>query len=112
MRADISPKEIMMPTGWNQIAAKLLGLSLVSLFVLCVPALATEQFGTPKGDEGTRIFKATEHQHYSGTFHLSGQKTTLIGSMQDRAPLMMREKSQWLMAYSWWQVLIARTVRA
>ena len=75
-----------MPTGWNRMTAKLLGLSLVSLCVLYVPALAIEQFGTPKGDEGTRIFKATEHPHYSGHFHLVGQKTTLIGSMQDRTP--------------------------
>ena len=73
-----------MPTGWNRTAAKLLGLSLVSLCVLYVPALAIEQFGAPKGDEGARIFKATEHPHYSGQFHLSGQRTTLIGSMQDR----------------------------
>lgn len=75
-----------MPTGWNWMAAKLLGLSLLTLCVLCVTALAIGQFGTPKGDEGTRIFKATEHQHYSGQFHLSGQKATLVGSMQDRAP--------------------------
>jgi len=35
-----------------------------------------------------RIFKATDHQHYnySGQFHLSGQKTTLIGNIQNRAP--------------------------
>ncbi|MGH7148544.1 MAG: hypothetical protein ACREIJ_11685, partial [Nitrospiraceae bacterium] len=65
--------------GWNRISEKLIGLSLVSLFVLSAPALAIEQFGTPKGDEGMRIFKATEHQHYSGQFHLSGQKATLIG---------------------------------
>ena len=75
-----------MPTGWNWMAAKLLGPSLVLLFVLCVSALATGQFGTPKGDEGTRIFKATEHPYYSGQFHHSGQKANLIGSMQDRAP--------------------------
>ena len=30
--------------------------------------------------------KPTEHPYYSGQFHLSGQKTTLIGSMDDRAP--------------------------
>ena len=86
MRGTISPKETTMPTGWDRMAAKLLSLSLVSLCVLYLPALAIEQFGTPKEDEGTRIFKATEHQHYSGQFHLSGQRTTLIGSMQDRAP--------------------------
>ena len=35
------------------------------------------QFGTPKGAEGTRIFKATEHPFYSGEFHLKGNRTTL-----------------------------------
>jgi len=44
------------------------------------------QFGTPKGNEGTRIFKATEHPFYSGRFHLTGQRTTLIGSMKDASP--------------------------
>jgi len=43
-------------------------------------------FGTPKGDEGIPIFKATEHPFYSGQFHLTGQQTTLIGSMQDVSP--------------------------
>lgn len=43
-------------------------------------------FGTPKGAEGTRIFKATEHPMYSGQFRLKGGGTTLVGSMQDRAP--------------------------
>ena len=44
------------------------------------------RFGTPKGDEGTRIFKATEHPFYSGEFHLKGERATLIGSMRDTAP--------------------------
>lgn len=44
------------------------------------------QFGTPNGDKGTRIFKATEHPFYSGTFHLTGQQTTLIGSLRDVSP--------------------------
>ena len=44
------------------------------------------QFGTPKGAEGTRIFKATEHPSYSGEFHLRGDRGTLIGSMRDTAP--------------------------
>jgi hypothetical protein len=50
------------------------------------PAAEVAQSGTPKGDEGTRIFKATEHPHYSGQFHLKGQQATLVGSMQDRSP--------------------------
>ena len=44
------------------------------------------QFGTPKDTEGTRIFKATEHPYYSGEFHLTGDRTTLVGSMQDVSP--------------------------
>lgn len=44
------------------------------------------QFGTPKDNEGTRIFKATEHPYYSGQFRISGQKATLVGSMQDNSP--------------------------
>jgi hypothetical protein len=44
------------------------------------------QFGTPKGDEGTRIFKATEHPNYSGQFRIRGQKATLVGSMRDASP--------------------------
>lgn len=43
-------------------------------------------FGTPKGTEGTRIFKATEHPFYSGEFHLKGDRATLIGSMRDKSP--------------------------
>jgi len=49
------------------------------------PAIAA-QFGTPKAEEGTRIFTATEHPAYSGHFRLMGQKGTLIGSMADKAP--------------------------
>jgi hypothetical protein len=44
------------------------------------------QFGTPKETEGTRIFKATEHPYYSGEFHLTGGRATLVGSMQDVSP--------------------------
>lgn len=44
------------------------------------------QFGTPKGTEGTRIFQATEHPYYSGEFHLTGGRPTLVGSMQDVSP--------------------------
>jgi hypothetical protein len=45
-----------------------------------------DQFGTPKGTEGTRIFKATEHPYYSGEFHLTGGRATLVGSVRDPAP--------------------------
>jgi hypothetical protein len=44
------------------------------------------QFGTPKNDEGTRIFKANENPNYSGQFHLTGGQTTLVGSMKDQTP--------------------------
>ena len=44
------------------------------------------QFGTPKGGEGMRIFKATEHPFYSGEFHLKGERATLIGSVRDTPP--------------------------
>ncbi|MBI4401774.1 MAG: hypothetical protein HY581_09095 [Nitrospirae bacterium] len=57
--------------------------------VLCVLVLSgtdAVQFGTPQGDEGTRIFKATEHPNYSGQFRLQGQRGTLVGSMSDRPP--------------------------
>src|SRR5687768_1746016 len=44
------------------------------------------QFGTPKGSEGTRIFKADEHPHYSGQFRLNGYQAVLVGSMRDISP--------------------------
>ncbi len=43
-------------------------------------------FGTPKGTEGTRIFKAAEHPFYSGMFRLKGGGVTLVGSMRDQSP--------------------------
>lgn len=44
------------------------------------------QFGTPKDDQGTRIFKGTEHPNYSGAFSLRGERGTIVGSMHDRSP--------------------------
>jgi hypothetical protein len=61
-------------------------LCALVLVLIGAPVAAAGQFGTPKEDEGTRIFKATEHPPYSGQFHLSGQKGILIGSMKDEAP--------------------------
>ena len=75
-----------MHRRWSRITTCLLSLSFLTLSLISLPAAAIDQFGTPKGDEGTRIFKATEHPHYSGQFHLSGQKATLIGSVNDPAP--------------------------
>ena len=43
-------------------------------------------FGTPKGGEGTRIFKAAEHPHYTGEFRIKGDRAFLVGSMTDTAP--------------------------
>src|SRR2546425_12576344 len=64
------------------------GFCLVLLILLLIGSLGAElgQFGTPKGDEGTRIFKATEHPNYSGQFRLTGQGTVLVGSMHDLSP--------------------------
>ena len=58
----------------------------LTLMCLCAASVIAGQFGTPKGEEGTRIFKAEEHPRYSGQFHLTGQKAILVGSMNDRAP--------------------------
>lgn len=54
---------------------------------LASPAQAEDgKFGTPKGSEGTRIFNATEHPHYSGEFRLKGDRGTLVGSVDDPPP--------------------------
>jgi hypothetical protein len=39
--------------------------------LMFVPAAMAEQFGTPKDNEGTRVFQPTEHPYYSGQFHLA-----------------------------------------
>lgn len=62
-------------------------LVFVSVVLLvCTTDVVGGEFGTPKGNEGTRIFKAEEHPHYSGQFHLTGRKAMLVGSMNDEAP--------------------------
>lgn len=63
-----------------------IGSSMLAVALMCASAASAQQFGTPKGDEGTRIFKATEHPHYSGQFPLSGQKAILMGSMKNEVP--------------------------
>ena len=66
-------------TGWM--------MSALMTAVFWLPAMAEDgQFGTPKGTEGSRIFKAIEHPYYSGEFRLKGDRATLIGSMQDASP--------------------------
>lgn len=68
------------------ISKTFLGTTLMLFSLVSLLRAVTGQFGTPKGDEGTRIFTAIEHPHYSGQFHLIGQKGTLVGSMNDHAP--------------------------
>jgi len=75
-----------MLQGWNRNPLRMMGIAMAMLVCSSLFSLATGQFGTPKEDEGTRIFKATEHPYYSGQFHLSGQKALLIGSMRDSVP--------------------------
>jgi len=64
----------------------------IPIMVLTVAAFSTSsdgevaKFGTPKDQEGTRIFQATEHPHYSGQFLITGQQATLVGSVQDPSP--------------------------
>jgi len=67
-------------------AAPLVGSTVLALTLMFVTTAVAGQFGTPKENEGTRIFQPAEHPYYSGQFHLSGQRPPLIGSMQDRAP--------------------------
>jgi len=75
----------MQPLSMLQ-KARQLCMPLMLLLLLFVGVTTAGQFGTPKGEEGTRIFKATEHPTYSGHFRLTGQKGMLVGSMEDRAP--------------------------
>ncbi len=71
----------------TRVAIWLISISASVAFGVWVSAKAEEgQFGTPKGSEGTRIFKATEHPYYTGQFRLRGQKATLVGGMQDQSP--------------------------
>lgn len=66
--------------------SSILGVLILALTAGTSVGEEPKQFGTPKEDEGTRIFKATEYPHYSGQFHLKGQKATLVGGMQDKSP--------------------------
>ena len=61
-------------------------LTWLFLGVIFLGMATAGQFGTPKGEEGTRIFKATEHPTYSGQFRLTGRDGMLVGSMGDKAP--------------------------
>lgn len=74
----------------RRIGAATLSLALAALVtvVISAPLLLADkiEFGTPQGEEGTRIFKAPEHPFYSGKYLISGRKTTLVGSMRDSLP--------------------------
>ena len=65
-----------------------MGIIMVALLALASIIAKAEdgQFGAPKGQEGTWIFQATEHPYYSGEFHISGSRATMVGSMQDMSP--------------------------
>jgi hypothetical protein len=67
-------------------AAPLVASTVVAMALMFVFAAVAGQFGTPKENGGTRIFKPAEHPYYSGQFHLTGQRTTLIGSVNDQTP--------------------------
>jgi hypothetical protein len=71
----------------------LLRIAIISVAVTACVGIAskllqanTPQFGTPKDQEGTRIFQATEHPYYTGEFHLSGAQTMLMGKVEEMSP--------------------------
>ncbi len=66
--------------GW------MLAVVVVIVSVFSIDELTGNQFGTPTGEEGTRIFKATEYPNYTGLFRLKGERATLVGSVHDRSP--------------------------
>jgi hypothetical protein len=66
--------------------ARQLCVPLILLLLLIVSEASAGQFGTPKDEEGTRIFKAFEHLPYSGHFRMTGRKGTLVGTMGEKTP--------------------------
>jgi len=66
-------------------ARKFLNLSLLSLFALPVPALATEQFSIPKWVTSRASSRPWTINTIVGSFTFR-VKTTLIGNIQNRAP--------------------------
>ena len=61
-------------------------ITWILLVILFLGKATAGQFGTPKDEEGTRIFNAMEHPTYSGHFRLTGQNGTLVGSMGEQTP--------------------------
>jgi hypothetical protein len=71
----------------SRMAACVIAIAALVPVGVWISAKAAEgQFGTPKDTEGTRIFKATEHPYYSGEFHITGGRATLVGSVRDSVP--------------------------
>ena len=58
-----------MPIGYGTMTTQAVSLLFLSLTFSSVPPVIAGRFGTPKENEGTRIFQATEHPYYSGQFH-------------------------------------------
>jgi hypothetical protein len=62
-------------------------LCIASAAGLSMAVLSAEpRFGTPQATEGTRIFKATDHNQYSGLYRITGGRTVLVGRMKDETP--------------------------
>ena len=55
-----------MRIGYDTLTTRALSLLLLSLAFSPVSPVIAGQFGTPKENEGTRIFQPTEHPYYSG----------------------------------------------
>ena len=68
------------------VSMHLLILAVIAALSFPISVSADDQFGKPKGEEGTRIFKALEHPNYTGQFRISGRHATLVGSMHDQPP--------------------------
>lgn len=75
-----------MDPGEGMPARAVVALSALTLILISVATAISGGFGTPQKGEGTRIFRSTEHPYYTGRFHLTGQRTLLIGSMNDNSP--------------------------
>ena len=66
--------------------ASWIGPTGVVISFMCLAPVIAASFGTPNEGEGTKIFQSGEHPYYTGSFHLTGQGTILMGSMKDVSP--------------------------
>lgn len=73
---------------WYKVMKKSSILGSLIFFLMAGVSMGEDplQFGTPKKEEGTRIFKADENPFYTGQFNLTGSQTALIGRIGDEAP--------------------------